>query len=235
MDFGAKAGGKQDNEHLEFLGDSILKGLTAHLIDTLFPEMDEGTMTILMTTLVNNRFYAHLSRTLGLDKRLIIAESTCRAPLDSERVLGGLFEAYVGGMHKEMGMERHMELYSWFRQLMEPYVLGFFKQMQGSSQQQQPVRGNTQQRTVREDEDIYTGDVPTFTIQLNEYAAKHRLAPPEFKFISRGFAHKLEWVCEVKLGGKPVMGPPAAAKSAAKNLACRKAMAVVRQRTGQYD
>jgi len=85
-----------------------------------------------MTTLVNNRFYAHLSRTLGLDKRLIIAESTCRAPLDSERVLGGLFEAYVGGMHKEMGMERHMELYSWFRQLMEPYVLGFFKQMQGA-------------------------------------------------------------------------------------------------------
>lgn len=46
IDFGAKAGGKQDNEHLEFLGDSILKGLTAHLIDTLFPEMDEGTMTV---------------------------------------------------------------------------------------------------------------------------------------------------------------------------------------------
>ncbi|KAF8241596.1 ribonuclease III [Wilcoxina mikolae CBS 423.85] len=129
---GPVVGGRQDNEHLEFLGDSILKGLTAHLIDRLFPEMDEGRMSILMAALVNNRFYAQLSRALCLDKRLVIAESTCRNPLESERVLGGLFEAYVGGMHKEMGIERHKELYSWFRQLMEPYALDFFRQMQGA-------------------------------------------------------------------------------------------------------
>ena len=37
---------RQHNEHLQFLGDSVLKGLTAHLIDNLFPDMDEETMTV---------------------------------------------------------------------------------------------------------------------------------------------------------------------------------------------
>jgi dsRNA-specific ribonuclease len=37
---------RDDNEHLEWLGDSILKGLTAHLLDVHFPEMDEGRMSV---------------------------------------------------------------------------------------------------------------------------------------------------------------------------------------------
>ncbi|KAF8534230.1 ribonuclease III domain-containing protein [Trichophaea hybrida] len=230
---GAFVDERQDNEHLEFLGDSVLKGLTAHLIDTLFPDMDEGTMTLLMTALVNNSFYAQLSRILGLDKHLIIAESTGNGPKDSERVLGGLFGAYVGGMHKEIGMERHMELYSWFRQLMEPYALDFYKEIQGTLQQQpEQLWGNTKPQTLWEEEDISTEDASKFTMQLHEIVAKYRLAQPEFTFVKGGLGHKVEWVCVVRLGERPVMGPAAASKSAAKHLACRGAMEVIRQHAG---
>ena len=35
-----------NNEHLEFVGDAILKGLTATLIDDLYPDFDEKRMSV---------------------------------------------------------------------------------------------------------------------------------------------------------------------------------------------
>ena len=40
-----------DNEHLEWLGDSVLKGLTAHLLDELFPDLGEGPLSVRPTPL----------------------------------------------------------------------------------------------------------------------------------------------------------------------------------------
>jgi len=223
---------RQHNEHLQFLGDSVLKGLTAHLIDNLFPDMDEETMALLMTTLGNNGFYAQLSHILGLDKHLINAESTFSSPLDSEGALSGLFKAYVGGIYKELGMERYTELYSWFCPLMEPYALDFYSEMEdtGTSQQQlQTLGGSTKLQTHLEEEDILTGDASKFTMKLHEYVARYRLAQPEFKFVKSGPDHASEWVCILKLGGRPIMGPSVTSKSDAKHLACRRAMAIVTQ------
>ncbi|KAF8254044.1 ribonuclease III [Wilcoxina mikolae CBS 423.85] len=121
---------KIDNQHLEFVGDGILKGLTAHLIDTLFPSLNEGEMSRLMATLINNKFYAHLARKMGLADRLVMGVTAGNKPLESERVLGGLFEAYVGGMHRDMGMERYQELYVWFNALLEPYAIAYQKELE---------------------------------------------------------------------------------------------------------
>ena len=38
-----------DNEHLEWLGDAVLKGLTAHLLDKLFPDLREGPLSVRCT------------------------------------------------------------------------------------------------------------------------------------------------------------------------------------------
>ena len=134
-----------------------LKGLTAHLIDTLFPEMNEGGMSVcywrftefvianrkqtLMAALINNRFYAHMARQLGLADRLVTGITAGSKPFESDRVLGGLFEAFVGGMHKDMGMERYQELYLWFNALMKPYALAFQKEFDAIAAKQ--VRGET--------------------------------------------------------------------------------------------
>jgi len=202
-----------------------------------------------MTTLGNNSFYAQLSHILGLDKHLISAESTFSSPLDSEGALSGLFKAYVGGIYKELGMERYTELYSWFCPLMEPYALDFYSEMEGenspipsssrakltlvdkgtSQQQLQTLGGSTKLQTHLEEEDILTGDASKFTMKLHEYVARYRLTQPEFKFVKSGPDHASEWVCILKLGGRPIMGPSVTSKSDAKHLACRRAMAVVTQ------
>jgi len=43
---GSAARWRDDNEHLEFVGDMVLKGLTGMLIDELFPNADEGYMSV---------------------------------------------------------------------------------------------------------------------------------------------------------------------------------------------
>jgi len=51
-DFSHAAGGtrngrwRDDNEHLEFIGDMVLKGLTGMLIEDLHPDADEGYMSV---------------------------------------------------------------------------------------------------------------------------------------------------------------------------------------------
>ena len=84
-----------------------------------------------MAALTNNRFYAKLSRLMGLDQRLRAAATSGRAPFVSDRVLGGLFEAYVAGMHRELGVHRHERLYALFAGMMTPYALAFHQLMLG--------------------------------------------------------------------------------------------------------
>jgi len=94
-----------------------------------------------MAALINNRFYAHMARQLGLADRLVTGITAGTKPFESDRVLGGLFEAFVGGMHKDMGMERYQELYLWFNALMKPYALAFQKEFDAIAAKQ--VRGET--------------------------------------------------------------------------------------------
>lgn len=114
-----------DNEHLEWLGDSVLKGLTAHLIDNLYPDLNEGDTSALQSALVSNRFYCHLTRTLGIAGRLEIGGSASIQTIGTERVIGGLFEAYIGGIHRETGLGGYPTLYRWFEDLVKPYAIQF--------------------------------------------------------------------------------------------------------------
>jgi hypothetical protein len=41
------------------------------------------------------------------------------------RICAGLFEAYVGGMHKELGIRGYPQLCQWFESIMKPYAIAF--------------------------------------------------------------------------------------------------------------
>ena len=82
-----------------------------------------------MAALTNNRFYANLSRRMGLDRRLRVAETSGRAPFASDRVLGGLFEAYVAGVHRELGVRHHDRLCALLSGMMTPCALAYHRLM----------------------------------------------------------------------------------------------------------
>lgn len=94
-----------------------------------------------MAALINNPFYALLARRLELPRRLVTGVTASEMTAQSDRVLGGLFEAYVGGIHKDLGMHNHRDLYAWFQPLMEPYATAFRKELEKSTTPEGRRRG----------------------------------------------------------------------------------------------
>jgi len=188
----------------------VLKGLTGMLMDELFPDADEGYMSALTTVLLSNRFYAHLSRTFGLEAKLKVRLQNCSGSdnvVNSERVLGGLFEAYVAGVYGEYGASRFAELYTWFARWMKPYFIDISSQI---------ADGKEAKKTAPQ-----SGTVSPVS-RLHEYIDAHRLPRPTYRYARVEWSDL--WACFVKLGDKEVGGTPMAKKQQAKGAACKAAL-----------
>lgn len=96
----------EDNERLEYLGDSILGFLTADMLFRRFPNMPEGEMTRLRSALVRTEALAQLATDCQLGDALIIgkgeAASGGRENLNN---LCGAFEALIGALFLDQGLE----------------------------------------------------------------------------------------------------------------------------------
>ena len=97
----------QDNERLEFLGDSILKFVMGNLLYLRYPRMREGDLTRLRSRLENNRQQlAEFAWKLKLDELILLGKG---AEKDGGRhnpdLLADLFEAVVGAYFLDSGIE----------------------------------------------------------------------------------------------------------------------------------
>lgn len=94
---------EEDNERLEFIGDSILGCAIALYLYERYPGQSEGFYTRLRTKLVNNKTLGILVKTMGLQKWLIISrhvEERCNGRKNL-KILGGMMEAWIGAVYKE--------------------------------------------------------------------------------------------------------------------------------------
>jgi ribonuclease-3 len=105
-----------DNERLEFLGDAVLDFLVGEYVYHRLPEVHEGELTSLRAALVRTETLASFARRLHLGRYLRMghgeAESGGR---ERPATLCGAFEALVGALYLDQGMDR-------VRQLMEPFL-----------------------------------------------------------------------------------------------------------------
>jgi ribonuclease-3 len=96
----------EDNERLEFLGDSVLDFIAAEWLYERFPEMSEGNLTRLRAGLVRNETLAGHASAIGIDDMLLLGkgeeESGGRSRL---RNLGGAFEAVAGALYLDQGVD----------------------------------------------------------------------------------------------------------------------------------
>ncbi|RPA82904.1 ribonuclease III [Ascobolus immersus RN42] len=120
-----------DNEGLEWLGDRILKTFLGILLFKNDPSLSEGAYTEVMGALENNEFFAHLSDIYGLSDKLLVGANTSFACIKkSIIVLGGLFEAYVGGVYldKVATSDEATALHymiEWLTPVFEPYLASY--------------------------------------------------------------------------------------------------------------
>ena len=93
-------------ERLEFLGDAVLGVVVTQELFSRYPELQEGQLTKMRSSLVRGRTLATLARTLDLGQHLSLGkgeESTGGRERDSN--LAATFEALVGAVFLDRGFD----------------------------------------------------------------------------------------------------------------------------------
>lgn len=93
------------NERLEFLGDAILGFVAGELLFDRFPEMTEGDLTRLRTTLVRREALAGFAASLELGRYLHLSRGEEEGGgRERSTILCAAFEALVGALYLDQGM-----------------------------------------------------------------------------------------------------------------------------------
>jgi len=95
-------------ERLEYLGDAIIETVISKYLFERYPDQDEGFLSRMRVCLVKGSTLAHLSKTLGLNKLLVISRTMEEKENGrlKENILEDIFEAFIGALFEDF--ERNM-------------------------------------------------------------------------------------------------------------------------------
>jgi ribonuclease-3 len=93
--------GLSSNERLEFLGDSVLAFSSADYLYHTFPDLNEGELSDLRAALVRGETLANFARAIKLGNFLLMG----KGEQGSQRVLEAAFEAVLGAIYLDQGLE----------------------------------------------------------------------------------------------------------------------------------
>ncbi|MFY9421903.1 MAG: ribonuclease III [Bacilli bacterium] len=96
----------ESNERLEYLGDAILDFLVAEYLYKKFPDFPEGKLTRIRAKYVCAKANSSYARQIGLDECLLLGRGEEEQGGKSKpSLLGDLFEAFVGAVYLDSGLE----------------------------------------------------------------------------------------------------------------------------------
>jgi ribonuclease-3 len=96
----------EDNERLEFLGDAVLDFLVGSWLYNRFPEMDEGYLTRLRSSLVRTEQLANFAREIELGDAILLGRGeTESGGRKRDSILCASFEALIGAIFLDRGMD----------------------------------------------------------------------------------------------------------------------------------
>lgn len=114
----------EDNERLEFLGDAVLDFIVGEWAYNRFPELDEGNLTKIRSSLVRNERLAEFARHLELGSALRLGrgEKSSGGHL-RDNLLGSAFEALIGALYLDSGLDAVKHFMKPLLEWMSPTVL----------------------------------------------------------------------------------------------------------------
>lgn len=96
----------ESNERLEFLGDAILGWIVCDRLYANYPELDEGELTKIKSSVVSRKVCAKFSLALQLDRCLILGRGMLMQDSIPRSLLSDVFEAIVAAIYLDGGMEQ---------------------------------------------------------------------------------------------------------------------------------
>ena len=91
-----------NNERLEYLGDSVLSTIVAEYLYKKYPGRDEGFLTKMRSKIVKRKTLNKVAEKMGID--LILSRYTQGKM--SYSMLGNAFEALIGALYIEYGYDK---------------------------------------------------------------------------------------------------------------------------------
>jgi len=100
-----------NNERLEFLGDAVLDLIVGEYLFCRFPKSNEGTLSKIRASLVNESGFTLLAKELGLGEYiyLSLAEENNKGR-EKSSLLSNAFEAVMGAIYLEAGLDKTREI-----------------------------------------------------------------------------------------------------------------------------
>lgn len=95
----------QSNERLEFLGDAVLGLVVCAFLFQQYPDLLEGEMTKIKSTVVSRRICAEIAAELGFDELLRLGKGMNQSVALPGSVLAAVFEALVGALYLDGGLK----------------------------------------------------------------------------------------------------------------------------------
>lgn len=95
----------QSNERLEFLGDSILSFLVSEYLYKKYPNLSEGDLTNLRSSIVNTAALAQVAKNLCLGELLLLSRGEeDSGGRNNPSILADTFEALLGAVFLDLGI-----------------------------------------------------------------------------------------------------------------------------------
>ncbi len=96
-----------NNERLEFLGDAVLDLIVGQYLFEKFPNHDEGKLSKMRASLVNEEGFTRLAEHLGLGEQLFMSNAEeNNGGRSKPSLLSNAFEAIIGAFYLEAGLEQ---------------------------------------------------------------------------------------------------------------------------------
>lgn len=196
----AENGGRESNERLEFLGDSVLGHVIAADLFDRFPSLREGNLAKLRASVVDTTTLAQIARSLGLGKHLLLGKGEASTGGANKRsILADALEAVIGATYLDggMGPARKLVLRIWDDVMEEAVALG---------------PGGSDHKT-----------------RLQELAIAEVSELPEYQVSTSGPDHERAFRAAVILAGNVIGIGTGTSKKAAEQAAARKGIETLNQ------
>ncbi len=188
--------GPQDNELLEFLGDSVVGLATAEFYFKAFPDRTEGELSKLKASATSTLALAGQARRTKLDKAIFLGRGEEKSGgRTKDSILAGAFEALAGAIFLDGGFEA---------------ARAFIHRL--LAQTLKPIKTETFQ-------------INNYKSALQELFQKADFPAPAYTTVTaKGPEHKKIFTVEVSLRGEPLAKAKGPSKKAAEQRAAQKAL-----------
>lgn len=187
---------KEDNEVLEFLGDSVVGLAVADFFCSTYPDLSEGELSKLKSTAASTLSLSQFAKKIKLDRYVLLGKGEEKSGGRKKRtILAGAFEALMGAIYLDGGFE---EAKSSLLELLETS----FKKIESKK-----------------------FFIHNYKSALQEYFQKANLPPPAYRIItSLGPDHRKSFIVEVYSENEPLAKAKGYSKKNAEQRAAQKAL-----------